>query len=159
MAKSISLFTARVHDTNNQAVKENQVVILNHTSMTKWVVYKMEHTPKWGYTCHMVSLSEPRFNTATIVAPLREKSGIGWYYDEENPEFMDAFEVAILRQQAQQKADEEATAKSKENERREQVKSMDDCSFNSTLSNTIIKQVTVMLNELTVAKQLTLSFF
>lgn len=35
----------------------------------------------------------------------------------------------------------------------------DDCNFNSTLSNTIVKQVTVMLNELTVAKQLTFSFF
>jgi len=35
----------------------------------------------------------------------------------------------------------------------------DDCNFNSTISNTIVKQVTVMLNELTVAKQLALSFF
>ena len=34
----------------------------------------------------------------------------------------------------------------------------DDCNFNSTLSNTIVKQVTVMLSELTVAKQLTLLF-
>jgi hypothetical protein len=49
----------------------------------------------------MVNLSEPRFNTATIFAPLREKFGIAWYYDDENPEFMDAFEVAMLRQQAQ----------------------------------------------------------
>lgn len=34
----------------------------------------------------------------------------------------------------------------------------DDCNFNSTLSNTIVKQVTAMLTELTVAKQLTLLF-
>jgi hypothetical protein len=104
MSKSISLLTGKVHDTDVQSVKENQVVILNHTAVTKWGVYKVEHSPKWGYTYHMVNLSEPRFNTTTIFTPLREKFGIGWYYDDEALEFMDAFEVAILREQAQKKA-------------------------------------------------------
>jgi hypothetical protein len=124
MGQSISLLTGKVHDSNIQSVRENQVVILNHTSVSKWVVYKVEHFPKWGYTYHMVNLSEPRFNTATILTPWREKFGIGWYYDDENPEFMDAFEVAILRQQAQKKADEKNEADRKEKERREQVKTI-----------------------------------
>lgn len=122
--KTISLATGKVHDSNVQSVKENQVVILNHTSVSKWVVYKVEHSPKWGYTYHMVSLSEPRFNTADRFTPWREKFGIGWYYDDEKPEFMDAFEVAILRQQAQQKADTKAEEQRKEKERREQVKTI-----------------------------------
>lgn len=124
MAKIVNLSTGRVHDADNQTVKENQVVILNHTIESRWVVYKIEHDPRWGYTYHVVSIKDPRFDRADNFEPWREKFGIGWYYDDVTPEFMDAFEVAILRQQAQQKADAEAGAQRKENERREQVKAV-----------------------------------
>lgn len=124
MAKMVNLSTGKVHDTNIQVVKENQVVILNHTIESRWVVYKIEHNPRWGYTYHVVSLKDPRFDTADNFEPWREKFGIGWYYDDVNPEFMDAFEVAILRQQAQQKADSKAEEQRKEKERREQVKTI-----------------------------------
>lgn len=124
MAKIVNLSTGRVHDTDNKTVKENQVVILNHTIESQWVVYKIEHDPRWGYTYHVVSLKDPRFDRADNFEPWREKFGIGWYYDDVTPEFMDAFEVAILRQQAQQKADAEAGAQHKEDERREQVKAV-----------------------------------
>jgi hypothetical protein len=48
MAKMVNLSTGKVHDTNIQVVKENQVVILNHTIESRWVVYKIEHNPRWG---------------------------------------------------------------------------------------------------------------
>lgn len=124
MSKTISLFTGKVFDTAVQVLKENQIVTLNHTFMSKWVVYNVEHNPKWGYTYHAVSLEEPRFNTFTSASPIRDKFGIGWYYDDEIPEFMDAFEVAILREQAQQKTDKQADDRRKENERKEQVKAV-----------------------------------
>lgn len=124
MAKLVDLSTGRVHDTNIQTVKENQVVILNNTGVTQWVVYKIDHDPRWGYTYHIVNLDDPHFETASNFAPWSQKFGIGWYYDDENPEYMDAFEVAILRQQAQQKAEEKAEAERKEKERRDQVKAV-----------------------------------
>ncbi len=124
MTKTISLMTGKVFDTAVQVLKENQIVTLNHTFMSKWVICKVEHSPKWGYTYHAVSLEEPRFNTFTSASPIREICGIGWYYDDENPEFMDAFEVAILREQAQQKTDKQADDRRKENERKEQVKTV-----------------------------------
>ncbi len=119
--QSISLATGRIYDTAVQTVKENQIVILNHTTESRWVVYKIAHNPRAGYTYHVVSLKDLRFNTAQHFTPWREKFGIGWYFDDENPQFMDAFEVAILRAQAQAKEDEKAEAKRVERERREQL--------------------------------------
>lgn len=69
MAKMVNLSTGKVHDTNIQVVKENLVVILNHTIESRWVVYKIEHNPRWGYTYHVVSLKDPRFDTADNFEP------------------------------------------------------------------------------------------
>jgi hypothetical protein len=52
---------------------------------------------------------------------LSEKFGIGHYYDDKNPQFLDAFEVAVLRQEAQAKADSDAQAEQQEKQRREEV--------------------------------------
>ena len=122
--RSISLATGRVYDNAVQTVQENQVVILNHMTVSRWVVYKIEHCPRWGYTYHVVSIEDPRFNNAEHFTPWREKFGIGWYYDDQTPEFMDAFEVAVLRAQAQAKADEKTEAQRVERERTEQLKTV-----------------------------------
>ena len=124
MAKLVDLSTGRVHDTNIQTVKVNQVVLLNNRDVTKWVVYKIDFDPRWGYTYHIVSLEDPHFERTSNFAPWSQKFGIGWYYDDEKTEFMDAFEVVILRQQAQQKAAEKAEAEIKEKERRDKVKAV-----------------------------------
>jgi hypothetical protein len=55
---------------------------------------------------------------------LSQKFGIGFYYDSDNRQFMDAFEVAILLQQAQTKADAEADEAEKERIRVEEVKAI-----------------------------------
>jgi hypothetical protein len=53
---------------------------------------------------------------------LSEKFGIGYYYDDENPQFMDAFEVAILRSEAEQADRQEQEERQKQHERNEQLK-------------------------------------
>ncbi|WP_232521982.1 hypothetical protein [Porphyromonas gingivalis] len=55
---------------------------------------------------------------------MKEKFGIGFYYDSENPQFMDSFEVAMLLQEARQKKqaeNEEAQQKRIRTEKIEQV--------------------------------------
>ena len=99
----------------------NQIVIHEFGGTSRWVVCKIEYNPRWGYTYYVVSLEDPHFLKVTKFEPLREKFGIGWYYDDENPEFMDAFEVSILRSQAQDNVYEQAVAERKEEERTEQL--------------------------------------
>jgi len=75
----------------------------------------------WGVDFIWVVLGKD-FQTADIIRPLNEKFGIGYYYDSENPQFMDAFEVVILLQQAQDKKKAEADEAEKERIRIEEVK-------------------------------------
>jgi len=106
--KTTSLLTGKVYDTAVQTVKENQIVIHNYGTETRWAVCKIDFDALVGYTYHVVSLDNPHFMSATHIRPLRERFGIGWYFDDETLEFMDAFEVAVLRAQAQAKADAQA---------------------------------------------------
>lgn len=119
--KTVSLLTGKVYDRSVQVVKENQIVIHNYGTETRWVVYKIDFNDRAGYTYHMVSLDNPHFMTATHITPWREKFGIGWYFDDEQPEYMDAFEMAILRAEAQKKKDAEMEERLRENERTERL--------------------------------------
>lgn len=75
-----------------------------------------------GIHYKVINLRTKDFTTAEIVRPLREKFGIGYYYDDENPTFMDSFEIAILCQEADAKAKAEADEAEKERQRVEAVK-------------------------------------
>jgi len=75
-----------------------------------------------GIAYKVINLRTKDFYIADIIRPLKEKFGIGYYYDSENPQFMDAFEVAILLQQAQQKKQQEEETAEQERTRVEEVK-------------------------------------
>jgi len=123
MAKKYLLFAGKEIDTDKQTVEVNQVIQLEGYSYDKYVVYEIAKN-QWGITYKLINLRTKEFGTSDLIRPLSEKFGIGHYYDDKNPQFLDAFEVAILRQEAQQKANAEADAQRKENERREQVKAV-----------------------------------
>ena len=105
MTKYISLFGATTTDTRVQVVKENQVIIGigAGASRKRYVVYKVEHTAR-GYVYHMVDTETKEISQTDILRPLSQTFGIGRYYDDVNPEFMDAFEVALLVRQAEEQA-------------------------------------------------------
>src|SRR5665647_3420229 len=111
MTRLISLFGGTVTDTDVQVVKENQVIIAYSAGMNQYrlVVYKIEHT-KNGYIYHLINQDSKEFTSTEIINPLSRKFGIGKYYDDINPEFMDAFEVVVLRQEAEGKANAKAVA-------------------------------------------------
>lgn len=112
MAKYYSLFGGTTTDTEIQVVKENQIVIGFGPGMSdsRYVVYKVEHTSH-GYMYHLINLETKHIDRTDILNPLSQKYGIGRYYDDVSPEFMDAFEVALLVEEAQKKADTEEKAR------------------------------------------------
>ena len=114
MTKYISLFGATTTDTQVQVVKENQVIIGigAGASRKRYVVYKVEHTAR-GYVYHMVDTETKEISQTDILRPLSQTFGIGRYYDDVNPEFMDAFEVALLVRQAEEQATAQAIAAAK----------------------------------------------
>lgn len=111
MTKYISLFGGTTTDTTVQVVKENQIIIGYgpYMAMNRYVVYKVEHTAD-GYMYHLLNLETKETDRTDILQPLSCKHGIGRYYDDVNPQFMDAFEVALLVEEAERLAAEKADA-------------------------------------------------
>lgn len=110
MGKVTLLFAGKSYDTNVQSVRENQIVIFDgpYSKYCRMVVAGIEHTQS-GYNYRLIDPETAEEHTADLIRPLRDKFGIGHYYDDEHPEFMDAAEVAALRTRADAlKAEQEA---------------------------------------------------
>ena len=101
MGKVTLLFAGKSYDTNVQSVRENQIVIFDgpYSKYCRMVVAGIEHTQS-GYNYRLIDPETAEEHTADLIRPLRDKFGIGHYYDDEHPEFMDAAEVAALRTRA-----------------------------------------------------------
>ena len=121
MAKHFLLGANKEIDKAKQVVEVNQIIQMEGYSYDRYVVYEIRKND-WGIVYKLVNLRTKDFQTADIIRPLKEKFGIGYYYDSENPQFMDSFEVAILLQEAQQQKQTEADEAEKERIRIEEVK-------------------------------------
>lgn len=121
MATRFILGANKAIDTNIQTVAVNQVIQMEGYSYDRYVVYEIRKND-WGIAYKLINLRTKNFQTADIIQPLNEKFGIGYYYDSENPQLMDSFEVAILLQQAQQQKKAEEAEAEQEKSRVEQVK-------------------------------------
>ena len=94
----------RSYDRDVQTVSVNQGVVLD--SYDSYVVYEVTRD-KWGITYHLVNLRTYEFHTSDLIRPLSEKFGIGIYYDDANPKFLDPLETAALLTKAKEKKAEE----------------------------------------------------
>ena len=114
MSKVFLLGANKEIDRAKQVVEVNQIIQMEGYSYDRYVVYEIRKND-WGIAYKLINLRTKEFYTADIIRPLKEKFGIGYYYDSENPEFMDSFEVAILLQQAhgQKKAEDEEAEQEK----------------------------------------------
>ena len=112
MAKYYSLLGGTTTDTEIQVAKENQIVIHEGPGAftIRYVIYKVEHDAD-GYMYHMINTDTKEIHRTDILRPYSQKFGIGMYYTDTPPEFMDAFEVAALVAEAEQKAKEDTEAK------------------------------------------------
>jgi hypothetical protein len=108
-------------DRAKQVVEINQVIQMEGYSYDRYVVYDITQN-QWGITYKLINLRTKEFQAADIIRPLKEKFGIGYYYDSENPQSMDAFEVAMLLQEAEQKKKAEQDEAEQERIRVEEVR-------------------------------------
>jgi hypothetical protein len=111
------------YDTNKQVVAKNQVIQMNGHSNDKYVVYDVTDTQN-GFTYKLINLRTKQFGQCDLIRPLSQEFGIGYYYNDQTSEFMDAFEVLILQNEAEYKAKTEQEARQQEQERREQIKTI-----------------------------------
>ena len=97
MGKVTLLFAGKSYDTDVQNVRENQIVIFDgpYNMRQRMVVAGIAHTQS-GYNYRLIDPETAEEHSADLIRPLRDKFGIGHYYDDEHPEFMDAAEVAAL---------------------------------------------------------------
>jgi hypothetical protein len=117
------LFSNRSYDTAKQAVAKNQIIRMNGYEDDRYVVYDITEGHS-GLIYRLINLRTHRFGQCDLIRPLSEKLGIGYYYDDENPQFMDAFEVAVLRSEAEQADRQEQEERQKQHERSEQLKAI-----------------------------------
>jgi len=120
MAK-LHLLGANVsYDTNEQVVEKNQIIQLCGYENDKYVVYDIVDMDS-GLSYKLINLRTKEFGQCDLIRPLSQKFGIGYYYNDETPEFMDSFEVAILRSEAEQIAQAEQAEEDKQQERNGQL--------------------------------------
>ena len=120
MTKVHLLGANKSYDRSVQTVSVNQVVVLEGYSYDSYVVYEVTRD-KWGITYHLVNLRTHEFHTSDLIRPLSEKFGIGIYYDDANPKFLDPLETAALLTKAKEK---KAEAERKAKEAREEYERM-----------------------------------
>jgi hypothetical protein len=125
MSKVTLLFSGKEYDTAKQVLSENQIVIGYGYGMneTRYVVSKVENKGD-NFTYHLINIEMKAVMQTDLVRPLREKFGIGLYYNDETLELMDAFEVAAIRTEAERIADEKRKAREQEQERDKQLKAI-----------------------------------
>ncbi len=146
MSKVFLLGANKEIDKAVQVVEINQVIQMEGYSYHRYVVYDITKN-QWGITYKLINLTTKDFHTADIIRPLKEKFGIGFYYDSDNPQFMDSFEVAILLQEAQAKAKEEADEKEKERIRVEEIKAIGSKRFAEILPENALGVIVARLKQ------------
>ena len=100
----------RSYDRDEQTVSVNQVVMLEGYSYDSYVVYEVSRS-QWGITYHLINLRTHEFHTSDLIRPLSEKFGIGMYYDDANPKFLDPLEtVALLSKAGEKKTEDDRKA-------------------------------------------------
>jgi hypothetical protein len=125
MQNVILLGANKPYDTSKQVLKENQIVEFHGAgaSLSRFVVYRADlHKDRYDY--HLINVETKEFHLTDLVRPLHEKFGIGMYYNALEPQFMDAFEVLMLKSEADYQKKETQEKQQKEQERREQLKTI-----------------------------------
>ena len=120
MTKVHLLGANKSYDRSVQTVSVNQVVVLEGYSYDSYVVYEVSRS-KWGITYHLINLRTYEFHTSDLIRPLSEKFGIGIYYDDANPKFLDPLETAVLLTKATEKKTEDNRKAEEERQRNERT--------------------------------------
>jgi hypothetical protein len=123
MSKVFLMGAGVSYDTTQQVVKVGQVIQLNGYDNDRYVVYNIADGYS-GLIYKLINLRTHKFDQCDMIRPLSKKFGIGHYYDDVNPKFLDDFEIAVLRSKAEQIAQQERAEAQQAHERREQSKAI-----------------------------------
>jgi hypothetical protein len=123
MAQVHLLFANKTYDTAKQAVATNQIIQMNGYDDDRYVVYDIVQTQR-GLSYKLVNLRTKTFGQCDLIRPISQKFGIGYYFDDENPQFMDAFEVAILKSEAERNRQEKQEEQHKRHEHNKQLEAV-----------------------------------
>ena len=114
------LFANKTYDTAIQTVEKNQIIQISGYSNDRYAVYDIQYS-KQGISYCLINLRTHTFGQTDLIRPLSEKFGIGYYFDDTNPQFMDSIEVEELREKAEQIADEKKKDRQAEQEWNKQL--------------------------------------
>ena len=120
MSKCFLLGSGISYDTSEQTVSKGQIIQMNGYYDDKYVVYEIEKG-NFGLNYRLINLRTHEFEQCDLILPLSKKFGIGYYFDDVTPQFMDDSKIAILRSKAEQKEKEEKEETQKVAERNEQL--------------------------------------
>ena len=120
MTKVHLLGANKSYDRSVQTVSVNQVVVMEGYNYDSYVVYEVTRD-KWGIIYHLINLRTYEFDTSGLIRPLSEKFGIGIYYDDANPKFLDPLETAALLTKAKEKKAETERKVKEEREEHERI--------------------------------------
>ncbi|NDV94786.1 fusion protein [Dysgonomonas sp. 521] len=121
MNKVFLLGANREINRDKQVVEVNQVIQMEGYHYDRYVVYEIRKN-NWGLAYKLINLRTKEFFTTDIIRPLKEKYGIGYYYDSENPQLMDSTEVAKFLQEAKDQKQAEEYEAEQERIRTEEVR-------------------------------------
>jgi hypothetical protein len=121
MANLFLLGAGVSYDTDQQAVEKRQIIQMNGYGDERYVVYDIVKERR-GLNYRLINLHTRKYEQCDMIRPLSKKFGIGFYYDDENPQFMDEFEIAILRSEADRIAQAEREAEQKASERNDRLR-------------------------------------
>ena len=124
MLNNSFLLGARIsYDANIQAVKKGQVIQMNGYYDDRFAVCEVVNNDN-GFVYRLINLRTHQFAKCDLIRPLSQKFGIGYYFDDANPQFIDDFELAVLSSEAGQIERDEQEKAQKQEERNGQLKAI-----------------------------------
>lgn len=118
--KSTSLLTGETYDTEIQTVKLFQLVTTDwggYSAFSEMVVTGINHGVG-GYTYELIDIHTKEISTTMYICPESEHWGVGTYYNDQEPEFMEPTKALALKAEAKQLQAEKEKAEQKEREYR-----------------------------------------
>ena len=123
MSKSF-LIGARIwNDTSEPKVVKGLVIQMVGYQEDKYVVYEVTSVYD-GFIYRLINLRTHKFSQTEVILPLSKKHGIGYYFDEENPTFLDDFEIFVLHAEAEKLDREERQTQEEEQQRKEALQAI-----------------------------------
>jgi len=108
-------------ETPKSGVEKNQLIQMEGYLDDRYVVYDI--TVKQNKLYYgLINLRTHEFEKCDLIRPLTEKFGIGYYYNDRNPQFMDSSEVEVLRLEAEKITEEKRKERMAAEEHDEQLK-------------------------------------